>query len=230
MYKNIIKYIENNIILESKAEDLAQILSNIRRTFNILDLVKDILNNEMLCNQIAANSYFHYNGFDKIILYESEVCKLRLHIWWGSNIEYKENVHDHRWNFASWIVKGKYINEIYTDNDNFGNVFSEYHYKPRDRKEKQSYPLEFIRQTKLKKDRIEELSEGMITKCETGTLHRVKPITGINTVTLFLQSSSVLSYARVLNQETIIDSDNIQAISMQPDYLVKQLNKLITIL
>ena len=228
MYKKIVQYIEKNIKSEATAEDLASLLSDFKTKFSLSDLIKDILQDDLLCKQIASRSYFHYNGFDKIIIHESVMCKLRLHIWWASNVEYKENIHDHRWNFASWIVKGEYINEIYREDKDWGELYREYYYKPK--KEKQNYALEFVGLTQLRKESIEKLEEGKISLCNIGNLHKVTPLMGINTVTLFLQSSSILPFARVLNTENIIDSDNIQAISMKADYLSNQLNKLITIL
>jgi hypothetical protein len=64
--------------------------------------------------KIAARSYLHGNGFYKIILEENDAFRLRLHIWLPTS-RAEENIHDHRWHFASVILNGSMETEIWED-------------------------------------------------------------------------------------------------------------------
>lgn len=70
--------------------------------------------NEAALHAIAARSHFHGNGFYKIVLEDEPAFRLRLHIWpIGCNAE--ENLHSHRWHFASTILSGYLHSEIWED-------------------------------------------------------------------------------------------------------------------
>jgi hypothetical protein len=64
--------------------------------------------------ELAARSYLHGNGFYKIVLAANDSFKLRLHVWFpGSDAE--ENIHDHRWWFASRILCGQLASAVYEE-------------------------------------------------------------------------------------------------------------------
>jgi hypothetical protein len=57
--------------------------------------------------EVAARSYEHENGFAKVVLHEAGGSKLRLHVWRpGLGVPAQENIHDHRWDFASAVICG----------------------------------------------------------------------------------------------------------------------------
>lgn len=61
----------------------------------------------------AARSYWHGNGFLKVVLLDKGY-KLRLHIWFaGTSCE--ENIHSHRWGFASHVLTGTLKSELWAD-------------------------------------------------------------------------------------------------------------------
>lgn len=55
----------------------------------------------------TGGSYRHANGFDKLSLYRasSDAFKIRLHIWWNGAQD--SAIHNHRWNLASCILRGR---------------------------------------------------------------------------------------------------------------------------
>ena len=62
--------------------------------------------------QIADRAYYHPNGFTKFVLYDEPDClfRLRLHVWTGEsgrNARGEQNVHGHRWDFASTVIAGR---------------------------------------------------------------------------------------------------------------------------
>jgi hypothetical protein len=76
---------------------------------------------------VAEASYVHGNGFAKIVLARSGGRALRLHVATGSA---EENIHDHRWSFASKVLFGAMTNVLFEDAaaDAAGIVLSERRY------------------------------------------------------------------------------------------------------
>jgi hypothetical protein len=86
----------------------------------------EMLDDATALTRVAARSYRHANGFVKVVLHESEALKLRLHIAEGTA---EENVHDHRWDFASTVLSGRLEHDIFTDVPaNCGEHFHEWQY------------------------------------------------------------------------------------------------------
>ena len=92
---------------------LANTLSTHCRADSIHALLRDVVDSPKLLDKIAARSYYHGNGFLKVVLLDRGY-KLRLHIWFkGSACE--ENIHSHRWAFASHILTGALKSELWMD-------------------------------------------------------------------------------------------------------------------
>ncbi|MBL9016726.1 MAG: inositol monophosphatase [Myxococcales bacterium] len=76
-------------------------------------LVESTLRDEVLMKAIAARSYPHPIGFDKLVLH-SAGWKLRLHIYWRSPQELAtELAHLHRFEMASAPITGELTNHLY---------------------------------------------------------------------------------------------------------------------
>jgi hypothetical protein len=57
--------------------------------------------------QIAKRSYWHVNGFAKLMLHRASRFGIRLHVWPVRSGRLGEtNPHSHRWDFASTVVAG----------------------------------------------------------------------------------------------------------------------------
>ncbi len=76
-------------------------------------LVSQIIKNPTLLAEVSARSYLHGNGFLKVVLLDRGY-KLRLHVWFAGQA-CEENIHDHRWSFASTILAGTLTSEIWQD-------------------------------------------------------------------------------------------------------------------
>ncbi|PQQ36103.1 hypothetical protein C6H68_21265 [Photorhabdus luminescens] len=76
--------------------------------------VNHLLGNEAILKTIAKKSYLQGNGFYKIVLSEQREYSIRLHIW-INGIEAQENLHSHRWPFASVVTDGCLKSEIWID-------------------------------------------------------------------------------------------------------------------
>lgn len=92
---------------------LAHLLSQHCHLASITTLLSSLIKSPELLAKIAARSYWHGNGFLKIVLLD-QGYKLRLHIWFtGTSCE--ENIHSHRWGFASHVLTGSLKSELWAD-------------------------------------------------------------------------------------------------------------------
>ena len=76
----------------------------------VADLVKRTICDPALLGQVAQSSYAHANGFDKLVMAQGRDnrWKLRAHVWPAeTDGEPLENVHNHRWDFASYSIAGE---------------------------------------------------------------------------------------------------------------------------
>ena len=107
-------------------EGLVSVLEEQLSLPQVLALLQGLLADEQALQAVAARSYVHGNGFVKVVLLDEQGYKLRLHIWFaGSACE--ENIHDHRWSFASHVLVGTLNSEIWVD-DAQGQALPEYRY------------------------------------------------------------------------------------------------------
>lgn len=63
---------------------------------------------------LARRSYFHGNGFYKIPLLVGKSFVFRLHVW-EAGVYAEENLHSHRWPFASFVAAGSLVSEYWED-------------------------------------------------------------------------------------------------------------------
>lgn len=114
---------------EGASIDLANWLSEEFSRENLTALLMHLIKSPQLLDTISRNSYLHGNGFLKVVLLNKSY-KLRLHVWHkGQSCE--ENIHDHRWSFASCVLTGTLRSEIWRDaiaGEEKAQRFSEYQY------------------------------------------------------------------------------------------------------
>ena len=73
----------------------------------IRSLAEEISNDGQLLSLCASRSYRHVNGFDKIVLEEDgSGRKLTWHRWDNTDPQKHSDYHNHRWNFASFVISG----------------------------------------------------------------------------------------------------------------------------
>ncbi len=79
-------------------------------------VVQSVLDDEATLRQIAAKSYPHPIGFDKLVLDDDRATgfKFRLHVYWrGANFAALERLHLHRFEMASAVVTGELTNHVW---------------------------------------------------------------------------------------------------------------------
>lgn len=103
----------SKILQNCRAQDAYHLLQACTQTLSqprYLQLILRCLqNDERYADAVAQKSYHHENGFYKIVLHDALEYKLRLHVWEPTDEKTPaENAHDHRWDFASSMIVGKY--------------------------------------------------------------------------------------------------------------------------
>lgn len=94
-------------------QDIEKILVNFGPNRVDLALAK-MMENEQILSEIAGKSYLQGNGFYKIVLIENENFNLRFHLYLEGN-KAQENIHSHRWWFASLVTLGTLRSEFWED-------------------------------------------------------------------------------------------------------------------
>jgi fructose-1,6-bisphosphatase/inositol monophosphatase family enzyme len=97
-------------------ESLRMITATFGHKSVVLRIVDDILSDPKTLEEIAARSYPHPIGFDKLVLFHDKATgfKFRLHIYWRSPQDVKtELIHLHKFEMASSPVTGELDNNLY---------------------------------------------------------------------------------------------------------------------
>lgn len=146
----------------------------------------------------ANVSYLHGNGFYKIVLAQNEIFKLRLHIWLP-NVDAAENVHEHRWHFASTVLAGTLHSEIYAEDVTPSALeYDEYLYLAKDGASPSSRT--YIGKTRLGCVSTSVRRVGEYYSMSPNTLHRVVSIEGGLTATLMCQGPAARRSNRLLTR------------------------------
>lgn len=88
---------------------LSRLLSELISSGTVADSVREMLQDPATLAELGGRSYAHANGFDKVVLatHPQNHWKLRLHVWpQNHTADQQENIHNHRWDFASAVLVG----------------------------------------------------------------------------------------------------------------------------
>jgi hypothetical protein len=173
-------------------------------------MLRDVLATPERLEEVAAQSYVHNNGFDKIVLVDRGSWALRLHIWWPDQSPVDvEHVHNHAWDFISTIVTGSYHMELYRGGD--GDEWFEYRYEfPEGRPE--VHGLRLVGRTRLTRVLTIYVPTGSSYAIHGGHLHRVAAVSGALTSSLVLQGPVVGDGSTVLSGSVIPDVANVPTV------------------
>jgi hypothetical protein len=90
------------------APDLAAGLDLLLRDRDaLLGWLRSILADPTALDRVVAGSYWHPNGFAKLVLHDGPGFRIRLHVWPAGEDRLGEpDPHSHRWDFASTVLTG----------------------------------------------------------------------------------------------------------------------------
>ncbi|WP_410655006.1 hypothetical protein [Amycolatopsis sp. lyj-112] len=158
-----------------------------RETF--LSWLEEILRDEESVRAAAKRSYWHPNGFAKMVLHSSADFRIRLHVWPSSEKPSRgeSNPHSHRWEFASTIIAGEGMHMVeYNETGEGGKPHDRYRYgaDPAD-------PAALLAdgEARLKVVKSPHVRRGEVYSCDTGIVHTVRPIDAGLTATVVIQGT-----------------------------------------
>lgn len=140
---------------------------------------------EAALRTVAERSYWHPNGFAKLVLHTDVDHKIRLHVWpAGEGRIGESNPHSHRWPFASTVIVGGGLHmEEYAEAVT-GRRHERYRYgaDPADRA-----ALVADGDAHLTRLRSLHNHRGGVYSCDTDIVHTVAPVGDALTATLVVQ-------------------------------------------
>ncbi len=150
----------------------------------------DILSrDEDAVRSIARRSYWHPNGFAKLVLHASAEpeFRIRLHVWPASDKPSRgeSNPHSHRWDFASTVLVGEGMHMVeYEESVERGRPHRRYRYGT-----DPANPAALVADgaARLKITRPQHVWHGDVYTCDTSIVHTVQPIGAGLTATVVVQ-------------------------------------------
>jgi hypothetical protein len=182
---------------KEKAEAVARTLQVIAQPGNLRAMFDEFLYEVTTSVHQSTDSYTHDNGFEKIVFFEDDETKIkmRLHIWHSLTIpdtkRVRQNVHNHRWDFASIILLG-HVDQLryrFAEKDERGEDFFHYRYYARGSKE--HYDLEELGKTRLVPLGSERFEAGQLYCIDNEVLHRVDIEDNLAVATLVVTHENV---------------------------------------
>jgi hypothetical protein len=178
----------------ARATDLADLRAAARgvadRPDEFASWLVELRQDESRVRAIAARSYWHPNGFAKLVLYSSREpeFKVRLHVWpasSGAPRPGEANPHSHRWDFASTCAVGEGLHMVeYAESDRRGTRYDRYRYGA-DATDKTALLADgSVRLIRLAAPHVHR---GQVYSCDTSVVHTVVPIGTALTATLVVQ-------------------------------------------
>lgn len=165
--------------------EVAQRVQDAPDTF--LSWLEEIAQNEESVRAAAKRSYWHPNGFAKIVLHSSPDFRIRLHVWPKSEQPSRgeSNPHSHRWEFASTVIAGKGMHMVeYSETTEGGKHHKRYWYGT-----DPANPAALLAdgEARLKKTGSPHVRNGEVYSCDTTIVHTVRPLDAGLTATVVIQ-------------------------------------------
>lgn len=151
--------------------------------------LRDLVADQAAVAEIAKRSYWHPNGFAKIILHTSvdPEFRIRLHVWPRSETPSRgeSNPHSHRWEFASYVLAGTGMHMVeFAEAAEGGKPYRRYRYGV-----DPANPAALLSdgEVRLKRCGVPHVQKGDIYACDTSVVHTVRPIDAGLTATVVVQ-------------------------------------------
>lgn len=172
------------------------LLSSPVSTQRVRELMSGICGDGALLDECASRSTTHPLGFDKLILLERPDYQLQMHVWWPTPLPRPyEDIHDHRFDFASAVLVGSLLAETF---DVRGTGTSMARYTQRSPAGLGRYEFRHTGHVRTRLVHAGMLRAGAVYFLESRMLHRVTVDENDLVATLFLRLRSERDTATVL--------------------------------
>ncbi|MEV4146327.1 hypothetical protein AB0J40_21855 [Amycolatopsis sp. NPDC049691] len=151
--------------------------------------LRDLAGDPASAAEVAKRSYWHPNGFAKIVLHtgvEPEF-RVRLHVWPSSDTVSRgeSNPHSHRWEFASHVLTGTGMHMVeFAETADGGKPFRRYRYGA-----DPANPAALVAdgEVRLRRRASPHVQSGDVYRCDTSIVHTVRPVDAGLTATVVVQ-------------------------------------------
>lgn len=192
------------------SEDEARAMADLFPIWRFKTIICKLARDEEWLNQVLSSSYIHENGFLKIVLLSVCGAKLRIHyrppILSGNPP--MENIHMHRWSFASAILAGKLevqtFGDVEMNSDVKGSiVLDEYVYRSANGRD--FYTVIPLKQTRLVTLATESYAANSTYSVDNKVLHRVmsSKVGGGGYITMVITRPPISDHCRLLSDKEI---------------------------
>jgi hypothetical protein len=174
----------------NQAHVLGNIIACLSEKANRIKLASMLLSCDDAIFKIQSSSYIHHSGFRKIVLLETKLFKLRLHVFEQiGNVIAQENIHDHRWPFASVCLQGDLVSRIFERFEFEKSRFYHYVYSPVGADN--SYTVQGLGIESLRESSLLKIRKGMGYYLPVNMTHRVVNHSGERVITLVITGPPV---------------------------------------
>jgi hypothetical protein len=174
--------------------------------------------------KMLDESYYHENGFHKIVLLSGKNFKLRLHHFGVSSKIPMENIHDHRWAFASTILSGTLEMDMFKLSQIVRDENKLIHYVYNSDKSTGSYSTDKIGMVSLNKIESRFYEAGETYLMLPQELHRIKNQEGQESLTLILTGKPENNTCNLFALREINDEEK-NTVKYEASELIKMLEK-----
>ena len=197
------------------------------------DLVRRVLeeveSNAALADQIAMNSYWHSTGIFKLVLWKppGNTPEVRLHIWSQRSRDFSvthvDSIHNHRWNFASEILAGDFLKELFITDNTDSNDHRHFRFESQGRG--QPNRVTHLGDVTTRTSFMTTLRRGGRYYLDSRILHRITPSNNDLSATLFVSSPNLFTFSDVLFSQGSKRPDGQQppATKLKPDLIISLL-------
>lgn len=222
-----------------RSEALADALAVVAGARAFQGLVGEIVGDQRRFGDVLERSVWHPNGFAKIVLLDAPEYRLRLHVWRRTAaipVVVQENVHNHRWDFATAILAGGYRHQEFHAYGNPGEGEGEggggggdggdgfYGYRYESAKDRTAYTLSPFGRQRLTRVFDAYLSQGSRYTLSSVVLHKVVPDVTQPAVSLVLEGPHQPTTVEVFAAEEIGPGTATPHTRLTPESLMRQLS------
>ena len=232
--KEVKNYLNNHFVSDPSISPIleSQEINFISKKENFKSFIQNLAQNRTILDQIASKSYRHDNNFDKLVLVTSKEpeYRLRLHIWWPENSGYSiqpELIHNHRWNFSSFIILGAMTFETFQVTTHGSPHFKYVYIPPVDTK---SYQMKHNGTEFLSSILQVNMTPGCKYAFESIGLHRVTNQGEVPVVSLMIRGASTQKDALVYSEKRIEYESAIPVTRLAPDQVKLKLERIMDFL
>jgi hypothetical protein len=181
------------------ATGLRRATEGLRSTPDLLSAVlEEIRGDKAHMAAIHRRSYWHPNGFAKLVLCTAPRYTTRLHIWPSLRPRHGDaNPHAHRWVFASWVIAGRLSETTFAETESVTTADSVHERCEYGRDSGGDAYLRPQRPVALVPTATAVRDAGTVYDCPAGTVHTVAPLGSGLMATAVLQGPAASDGAAV---------------------------------